>query len=212
MVKKIIKNLMILSFASINFGLIALEKSEEKIEFIGLPSDLLDFSTKIPIELDDVNKKALVSLDQPERNIQIEQDKTLPWIKLASAFIAIMIILGLKLLPKTRDEPITLIKNAKSQAISKLELLKSRKLNLETFYAELSDILRSYIEDRYQIKALKKTTEEFLATIQENTIQFPEIELFHFLTLSDRVKFAKVTPTRDECALGYEVVKKIIGD
>lgn len=186
-------------------------------EFKGLPAGLLTFSTKVPIELNDANAQVLLSSNSLEaiRNEQIIREKTFPWGKLFLATIGILFFIALYNIPRTSTEALPMkIKTAQDKAKEKLDLLKISDSNEgdKEFYRKLSDILRSYIEDRYQIKALKKTTEEFLASIQKDPlpIQFPEKTLSQFLTLSDRVKFAKTNPTSDERSLGYETVKKFV--
>lgn len=77
-----------------------------------------------------------------------------------------------------------------------------RALDLQTqpkaFVIEVSDTLRQYLEDRFHIAAPEQTTEEFLATIQND----PQIEISHkrvlddFMHTADLVKFAKFEPGR----------------
>lgn len=204
-----IRLMKILVFLLLSANLMALAEIDKKMEFEGKASGLLNFSTKIPLEVK--NPEILTNPNQPERNIKIEQEKTLPWTKLFSALIAISILIWMKSIPKSKEQKETLVKSAKALANLRLKMIEPKKFeNKEVFYAELSDILRAYIEDRYQIKALKQTTEEFLATIEQNPAQFPEVELSSFMSLSDKVKFAKVAPSINQCALAYETVKKII--
>lgn len=183
-------------------------------DFKGTPAGLLTFSTKVPIELNDANKQVLLSSNSLEaiRNEQIINQKKLPWEKLFLATIGILFFIALYNIPRASTEALPMkIKTAQDKAKEKLESLKSvSHENNEDYYKQLSDILRSYIEDRYQVKALQKTTEEFLESIQKHPlpVQFPEKTLSQFLTLSDRVKFAKTSPTLDERSLGYEIVKE----
>ncbi len=185
-------------------------------DFKGTPAGLLTFSTKVPIELDDANHQVKISSTaiQAIRNEQIIREKTLPWEKLCLAIIAILFFIALKNIPKKREEALPMrIKTAQDKAKEKLGFLKSVPYeNNEEYYKQLSDILRAYIEDRYQIKALQKTTEEFLGTIQKSPlpIQFPEKTLSQFLILSDRVKFAKEVLSPSDYTTGYKLVKEFI--
>lgn len=67
---------------------------------------------------------------------------------------------------------------------------------MSTFFVELSDIIRRYLEDRFQIRASERTTEEFL----ESAIHSPDLTAEHrgflhqFLAYADRVKFARHLP------------------
>lgn len=208
MLINLISSLIICLIICFNSGLNAEE------EFKGTPAGLLTFSTKVPIELNDANKQVLLSSNsyQAIRNEQVFREKNFPWEKLFLATIGILFFIALYNIPRSSIEAIPMkIKTAQDRAKEKLEFLKSvSHENKEEYYEQLSDILRSYIEDRYQIKALQKTTEEFLNTIQKDPlpIRFPEKTLSQFLMLSDRVKFAKERPNPKDCSEGYEIVKE----
>ena len=80
------------------------------------------------------------------------------------------------------------------------------------FYAELSDIIRLYIENRFAIRAPEMTTEEFLNSIQNAQVLTDQHRsaLKNFLQAADMVKFAKYTPGVDEAREGYELAKVFI--
>ncbi|MEO6037440.1 MAG: hypothetical protein ABIQ93_03435, partial [Saprospiraceae bacterium] len=84
-------------------------------------------------------------------------------------------------------------------ARKKLEVLARKKLwqsgQLKPYYAELTFILREYLQKRYGIPALESTTEETLAYLQQQ--DFPEAlrqPLAETLLQADLVKFAKSMP------------------
>jgi hypothetical protein len=64
------------------------------------------------------------------------------------------------------------------------------------FYQEVSAILRRYIENRFQLQAPERTTEEFLDELgRDATLSQPHKELLRgFLIHCDLVKFAEVVP------------------
>jgi hypothetical protein len=73
------------------------------------------------------------------------------------------------------------------------------------FYSELTEIIRTYIEGRYQIKALEETSSEILISIQPkltDNIQFDLLK--ELLTLADMVKFAKQTPEIEDIEYSKE--------
>ena len=76
----------------------------------------------------------------------------------------------------------------------------------EMFFTELSRILRVYIEAAFKIQAPDMTTEEFLATVQNNDklSATHKANLQNFMEICDQIKFAKFNP--DE-----ETIKKLIG-
>ncbi len=85
-------------------------------------------------------------------------------------------------------------------ALRELEKIKQEKLwtleNHKYYYTRLVDILRVYIEGRYDVSAMEQTTEEILWELKQ--AGFPVDELYtklqDSLTLADLVKFAKYTP------------------
>ncbi|MDD4857832.1 MAG: hypothetical protein PHD74_06970 [Candidatus Krumholzibacteria bacterium] len=86
-------------------------------------------------------------------------------------------------------------------AYRKLEALLARKLVEQKLYreftAEVSDILRAYIEDRFGLKAPERTTEEFLVEVSPALpvdAQKKDI-LRSFLVHCDLVKFAALEPS-----------------
>jgi hypothetical protein len=72
--------------------------------------------------------------------------------------------------------------------------------DFKTFYSELSEIIREYMENRFQIRALEMTTEEFLVHLTKDNSLTREQQLLlrEFLNYSDLVKFAKHLPLLEE--------------
>lgn len=89
-------------------------------------------------------------------------------------------------------------------AISALEALGQKKLwqdgKHKVYFTELTDILRIYIEGRFNVPAMEKTTDEILDELRELQIhQKSSYEsLSDVLKLADYVKFAKYEPLPDE--------------
>lgn len=90
------------------------------------------------------------------------------------------------------------------RAMARLERLQRRGLPAadaaDSWYVELSDIVRRYIEERFALRAPELTTEEFLAEAgrsRELTAGHREL-LAAFLARCDRVKFARYSPDEDE--------------
>jgi hypothetical protein len=79
------------------------------------------------------------------------------------------------------------------------------------FYIRLSDILRTYLERRYQISALEKTTSELFMDIRELGLNSDLINtLKTFFGTGDLVKFAKLTPGEEEILLDLLRVKEVV--
>ncbi|MFN8266906.1 MAG: hypothetical protein U0T31_02785 [Chitinophagales bacterium] len=84
-------------------------------------------------------------------------------------------------------------------ALKELDKLEHEKLwqtgEIKTYYSRLTDIARSYIELRYHIPAMERTTDELMSAMHKGIIkQALKKELNDILVLSDFVKFAKAQP------------------
>jgi hypothetical protein len=92
---------------------------------------------------------------------------------------------------------------AHEKALKELEKLRSEKLwqsgKVKEFHSILTDILRTYIEERYETIALEMTTYEIITSLKPKLTEAEELrKLEQILTLADMVKFAKYNPLPDE--------------
>lgn len=130
-----------------------------------------------------------------------------PWltIMLAASAAAILLSGSLLLVRAARSRRSVAVKrSAYEDAIGKLRALETRGAptaeQADAWFVELSAIVRSYLERRYDIRAPELTTEEFLLVASRS----PELTLAHstqlsqFLERCDRVKFAGYRPDSDE--------------
>lgn len=64
----------------------------------------------------------------------------------------------------------------------------------------VSDVIRSYLEERFDLHAPERTTEEFLDEMRSSTALHPDHKalLEDFLSRCDLVKFARFEPTQEE--------------
>jgi hypothetical protein len=189
---------------------------QSMLEFRGTPERLLKLSKQIPINLNFLNNKAtVVGIKESKRNERLNLEKTLPWEKIFAALLSFLSFIIVMLQPKREIRDVEKEKQtAKVKALLNLKELQGRGLKIEKNYAELSNILRMFIEDSYHIKAKQQTTEEFLKAIQETAlpVEFPQSALLEFLKISDLVKFAKKTPSEDIAEEGYRIVSKIVNN
>jgi len=91
---------------------------------------------------------------------------------------------------------------AHEKALLALKSLSERELwqkgLIKEYQSGLTDIIRTYLEDRYDIRALEMTTDEI--SISLATVDFDKNyinELKEILQIADLVKFAKATPQDD---------------
>ena len=95
-------------------------------------------------------------------------------------------------------------RSAYDEAVAKLHALEVRGAptgeDADAWFVELSSIVRSYLERRYEIRAPELTTEEFLlvASRSAELTEAHRSQLSHFLERCDRVKFAGYRPDSNE--------------
>ena len=101
--------------------------------------------------------------------------------------------------PKKPKEPAHII------ALRELDRIKTEKVwqqgKTKQYYSELTDTLRTYIEDRFEIRAMEKVTDEILESfrIQKDLLSDKNFaNLSQILQLADLVKFAKYQPLPDD--------------
>jgi len=86
-------------------------------------------------------------------------------------------------------------------AVKRLRELKEKKLwqegNIKEYYSELTDILRGYIEGRFELPALEMTTDEISPLLKKKKEVTKGLfrNMIDLLTISDFVKFAKARPS-----------------
>jgi hypothetical protein len=89
-------------------------------------------------------------------------------------------------------------------ALRNLDNLRSQKLwqnnKIKQYHVALTEIIRTYIEQRFEIQALEMTTDEIITSFKP--IPYVDTEskdlLQKLFTLADLVKFAKAEPLPDE--------------
>ncbi len=91
-------------------------------------------------------------------------------------------------------------------ALRELDKIKAAKLweqnKVKLFYTEVSNTIRTYIEERYAVPALEQTSVEILDALQSSEVdKKSKDQLTQVLELSDLVKFAKFEPLPDENGL-----------
>ncbi|QGY42404.1 hypothetical protein GM418_01660 [Maribellus comscasis] len=90
-------------------------------------------------------------------------------------------------------------------ALRELDRIKNEKLwqkdKTKQYYSEVTDTLREYIEDRFEISAMEQTTDEILTSFRNRKGLLGEKSfnnLSQILSLADLVKFAKYKPLPDD--------------
>lgn len=82
---------------------------------------------------------------------------------------------------------------------------------IKEYYSTLSDIIRNYLEERYQVNAPEQTTDELLALAKTNRdVKKVRSELKRILRTADLVKFAKANPVPEEHTACMEAAQEVI--
>lgn len=92
---------------------------------------------------------------------------------------------------------------AHEQALLALDALKNKKLwqnnKVKQYYTELTEITRTYVENRFGVQAMEMTTDEITSSLKPFEIESSLVnKLRKMLVLADLVKFAKANPLPDE--------------
>jgi hypothetical protein len=159
-----------------------------------------------PMEVD--TAKAIFDIKGPIE----EPFSFIDWIKenwIPIAVILVLLIGGIILVRYLKNKPKTVVEEVIPEipahiiGLQKLEKLREDKLwqagKVKLHHSEISEIIREYIEKRYQVHALENTTDEIMQSLRFHTIQ-PNLlsKLNQILVLSDLVKFAKEQPLANE--------------
>lgn len=212
--------------AFFNKTLTALFFEEDSLQLPPLPialpngdtaySNPIDFVVTATPSPDDLNDMAPIKDIHREPTLWIDY---LPWVL---GGLGVLGVLGLlywlaNRQPKTRLQSRTVEIPAHELALKKLEVLKGKKLIfnglVKEHYAELTFILREYLEKRYGVPALESTTEETLRFLKKQ--DFPAQQSNALQTLleqADLAKFAKIIPPESFHAEALETARTIIQD
>lgn len=130
------------------------------------------------------------------------------WLYFAIGISGILIGIGLIVYFRSRPKKTVIIPSAPvvppyEVALLALEQIKQEKLwqqgDVKSYYTRITDVLRSYFEQQFNIPALEQTSEELLQHIKPVTILNQQRDrLRDLLTVADLAKFAKLTPTAEE--------------
>ena len=141
------------------------------------------------------------------------------WIGGTLAALALLAFAVHRLLARRRRAPAAAPRLAPDVvARAALEALRARRLAergaFKDLYSALSDIVRRYLEDRFQVRAPEMTTEEFLAaTARDGRLAPPHRRLLgEFLVESDLVKFARHVPTVADSERAFHAARRFVDE
>ena len=134
-------------------------------------------------------------------------------ISLGTAAILVGIVLLIRFLTRKKT-PIAIVKEkskipAHILALEALNKLWQKKLcatgQVKEHYSELSDIVRTYIENRWDVSAMEMVSSEIIASLEDCNVPLTQMKkLEQMLYMADMVKFAKAHPLPDENGLHHQ--------
>ncbi len=146
----------------------------------------------------------------------IAQKKTL-WT-IGAILLALLVIATLYCVFRKRQEgPVTLA----PWETALLELAELRigfrqgKIEMETCFVKLTDVVRQYLEKRFRINAPQQTTYEFLGELNKPDGALPESQrpfLREFMTAADLVKFAKLPPDEHTLSVALDKAEVLVAE
>ena len=127
-----------------------------------------------------------------------------PWLLLT--LIILLSIFTYKKYFNKKKKTVVVKKNIQTPAhvlaLNALKKLENKKLidkkDIKEYYSSISEIIRRYIENRFNFPALELTTYEILNIITAIIKKEESISLKNILEISDLVKFAKKIPDQNE--------------
>ncbi len=135
----------------------------------------------------------------------------LPYVYIALAILTAIIIIILIVRRIKKNKPVEVIPEkpktpAHITAFAALEKIKEEGIwkdnKIKEYYSEITDTIRLYIEERFNINALELTSDEIIHVFKSQVVDSEsKAKLYQILTLSDFVKFAKQIPIEAEHTL-----------
>tara|TARA_R110002051_G_scaffold324988_1_gene425014 strand:- start:20496 stop:22154 length:1659 start_codon:yes stop_codon:yes gene_type:complete len=158
--------------------------------------------------------------------INVDKSSDIPWLLILGILLGIIVIIGLlywfvwRKKKLTEEEKVALLAPY-DRAMLELKKLETSKYLIQdqykAYYSELTDIVRSYLEEDVHISALESTTDQLIEKLEmlkdagnlkldDQTIsQFKKI-----LQTSDLVKFAKSKPTSSVAEEDRKAIEHIV--
>lgn len=177
-------------------------------------NDRVVFSDSLKIEVNDVKVDTLKQKMFDIKPIASAEKPLGDWWKYLVGFLVCiaLAVVGYYFYKKYQNRPKVeeiIYKSPIEKATSLLLLLEQKELwqngEIKTYYSELTDIVRNYIEEEIQIPAMESTTSELILSLKKVANQKKMklssetlVNLEKVLKQADLVKFAKVIPLEFE--------------
>lgn len=171
----------------------------------------------IPIEISHENRKLAYepAATIAQRDQKVFQQKAFPWLEIALGLLATFFLWWAFTKHEQPKPPLTAeqrAKKAQQRALQTIDQLQSKEGNREKFYVDLSQVVRSFVEEKYQLHATSQTTPEFLEEIKQSLLfsQDEKQTFERFMLKADSVKFALHQPTEQECEESLHAARDVV--
>jgi hypothetical protein len=152
-------------------------------------------------------------LPPPEDPLEKPVQSWLPWLLLGLGALAVAVAYwGLRRRLGSPSRPLP----PDQWALQELSRIETTALpvdgDAERYHVLLSNVVRRYLAERFQLRAPQQTTAEFLASVR----QAPELSadqqtlLRDFLERCDLAKFARAATTPEECRRAAEIARTFV--
>lgn len=136
------------------------------------------------------------------------------WFWIGAAALAAVVAAGAWFVLRRRKRSTAAERHALpwETAYARLQALDAKRLPeaglFGPYYVELSDILRRYLEERFDLHAPERTTPEFLSEVSTSGVldESYQRHIGGFLRHCDRVKFAQYEPSQEQMEESFTTV------
>jgi hypothetical protein len=176
----------------------------------------------LTMPIDTANADAITDIKAPiEAPITFKE--LVPYLGIGFGVLLLLFLAYLIYLKWSKKEPLFVKKEKPKEpahlvAFRDLDNLKKELLwqkgLVKEYHSRLTEVLRVYIEDRFDILAMESTTDEIIGALKSGGQLDKELNqsLFNMLSRADFVKFAKASPLADEneqsLTFAYQFVNK----
>ena len=191
-------------------------RGEEAVDTMRLPEVPLEVTT-IPI---DTTTYEMYDI-RPQFRYPVTFAEVMPWVAGGIVLVAIVIAVWRLIARRRRNRPL-FGKPAPQDpphivALRALDRIRGEKLwqtgNQKQYYTEITDTLRVYIEKRFGVKTIERTSGEILVELSTKDIQPSDFEsLKDLFGTADLVKFAKYTASETENENAVPVAVRFVND
>lgn len=183
---------------------------------VGIPQqNRLDTLQSVPVyfgvmnmQLDTVNRDGIIDIKAP-MEAPITFREVAPFVGLGLGILILALLAYILYMKYAKKEPVFIKKEKPKEpahviAYRGLDALKEEKLwqkgLVKEYYSALTEVIRIYIEDRWNVLAMESTTDEIINDLKsvEEVGKSLNSELKDVLVRADFVKFAKAMPLADE--------------